>query len=796
MDLLKIITTVCKRCEVLAFDLKRKTMKSIFRRLFAWVSMLALMMGVASGLSGCGGGGGSSSSPPQAPLITAQPSDLTVVTGQPATFTVAANGDAPITYQWRRGGVNIDGATAASYTLALPQLADSGSVWSVVISNAAGSMTSAGAILTVTGPGIRLVAGMPGGAGSIDGAVGRFYGPSGVAVDATGTVFVADTSNNTIRKISPAGVVSTLAGTAGVIGAANGTGTAASFNRPTGIAFDKAGNILVADSSNSLIRQITPLGAVTTLAGTVGSTVAVDGPVATATFTFITGVATDNTGNVFVTDGVRLRKINTAGQISTLWVFPGAVGGPVLTGLATDAAGVVYVLSLGGTVYKITPDGTATIVIGPGGICATLSYFAATGIALDATGNFYIAATSRNRIFRITPSCVETTLAGGATDAAGSIDGTTNFSGPASLTLDAAGNIYVADTNNNTIRKITTDGKVVTLAGAASNAGATNGTGAVARFNNAGIFWALFPLYIANSGPPGASPLAYAGGVAVDAAGIMYVADTGNNIIRKITVDGVVTTVAGIAGVPGSLDGAAAAATFTNPSGVALDGAGNIYVADSGNHKIRKISLAGIVTTIAGSDWEDPQFAGRIRIKITTGSLPVAMAFDAAGNIYVADPGVRVIRKIAVSGTQTKFDFATSSLSPRALVADAQGNVYAAISCGIVKITAGGTIVDFVGMQDTCGTNDGLGNIARFQDPSGLALDTLGNLYVADTGNHTIRKVTPAGAVTTIAGRAGVGGLVFGNLPGTLHQPVGMAIDANGLLYTTSENTVLKIQLQ
>ena len=250
--------------------------------------MLAVMLGVASGLSGCGGGGGGSSGgssgippqAPQAPLITAQPSDLTVIAGQPATFSVAANGDAPITYQWRRGGVNIDGATAASYTLVLPQLTDSGSVWSVVVSNAAGSMSSAGATLTVkTGPGIRLVAGMPGGAGSLDGAVGRFFGPSGVVVDASGTVFVADSRNNTIRKISPAGIVSTLAGTAGVIGAANGTGTAASFNRPTGIALDKVGNILVADSSNKLIRQITPLGVVTTLAGTVGSTVAGDGPV-------------------------------------------------------------------------------------------------------------------------------------------------------------------------------------------------------------------------------------------------------------------------------------------------------------------------------------------------------------------------------------------------------------------------------------------------------------------------------------------------------------------------------------
>ena len=228
----------------------------------------------------------------------------------------------------------------------------------------------------------------------------------------------------------------------------------------------------------------------------------------------------------------------------------------------------------------------------------------------------------------------------------------------------------------------------------------------------------------------------------------------------------------------------------------AIDAAGNVYVADSGNHKIRRISPAGMVSTIAGSDWENPRTAGGFfPVPISTGSLPVALAVDAAGNIYVADPGVGVLRKVAPSGVMTKFNF-ESGVLPRAVVTDAQGNVYATAGCAIVKTITDGATIALAGAQALCGAGDGIGAAARFKDPSGLTLDSAGNIYVADSGNHTIRKVTPAGVVTTLAGRAGISGLMPGNLPGTLNRPVGMAIDASGLLYTTSENTVLKIQLQ
>ena len=773
-------------------------MKTNPRSLTAWLRFFTFLLGICLGLNGCGGGsgGGSSASPPQAPFITTQPSDQTGITGQAAIFSVAANGDAPLTYQWRRGGVPIDGATGASYTFALPQLADSGSVWNVLVSNAAGRVTSAGATLTVkTGPGIRLVAGMQGGGGNIDGAVGRFNRPSVVAVDSAGTVYVGDSDNHAIRKITPTGVVSTLA----IMPTAIGAGSNENFNRFTGIGLDNAGNVYVTDGGNQLVRKITPLGVVTTLAGSAGSRTSTDGPIATATFANLQGLGLDAAGNIYLADRDTVRKITPAGLVSTVWTAPGSIGGPLLPGLTVDKSGTVYAINGPGQIFKITPDGMGTPLNRPGGLCNTLGSFQATGIALDATGNLYVAHTSRHAIVKITASCVATTLAGSPTELAGSTDGMGNaarFSSPQGLTLDGAGNIYVADTRNNTIRKIATDNMVTTLAGTASNAGAINGGGAAARFNNAGFFGSNQPVYVANSGVAGTSGVAYAGGVAVDVAGNAYVADTGNNIIRKITVDGVVSTLAGVIGVSGKFDGAAATATFANPSGVTLDATGNVYVADAGNHRIRKISPVGIVTTIAGADWEIPRTSGGFfPFPISTGSLPVALAIDGTGNIYVADPGVGALRKVAPSGTMTKFTF-ESGVLPRAVVADAQGNVYATAGCAIVKISADGTVNPMVGTQALCGASDGVGAAARLKDPSGLALDLGGNLYVADTGNHTIRKVTPAGVVTTIAGRAGVGGLVLGTLPGSLNQPVGMAIDANGLLYTTSENVVLKIQLQ
>src|SRR6266480_4011660 len=255
-----------------------------------------------------------------------------------------------------------------------------------------------------------------------------------------------------------------------------------------------------------------------------------------------------------------------------------------------------------------------------------------SGVARDNAGNTYVADTVNSTIRKITPAGVVTTFAGLA-GSTGSVNGTgsaARFNGPAAVAIDSVGNIFVADTNNSTIRKITPGRVVSTFAGLAGSTGSANGTGSTARFN--------FP-----------------SALAVDSANNIYVADTANSTIRKITPARVVSTFAGLAGSPGSANGTGSAARFNFPSGVIVDraGTGNIYVGDTSNFTIRQITPAGVVTTLAGS----PGMRGGTN---GTGSaarfeLPEGMAADSAGNVYVADTDASTIRKITPGGAVSTF---------------------------------------------------------------------------------------------------------------------------------------------
>ena len=284
------------------------------------------------------------------------------------------------------------------------------------------------------------------------------------------------------------------------------------------------------------------------------------------------------------------------------------------------------------------------------------------------------------------------------------------------------------------IRPITPFGKspraesVSTLAGSAGVSGTNDGAGSAARFNQ----------------PQG---------LAVDTNGMIYVADTGNSTIRKITPAGVVTTLAGSAGNSGSANGTGASAQFYEPEGIAVNGAGTlIYVADTWNHTIRQVTAAGVVTTFAGS-------AGSFGSANGTGAgaqfyQPEGLAVDGAGNVYVGDTGNQMIRLIS--------------------------------SAGVVTTLAGST---------NCGTANGTGTNAAFWNPQGIALDSATNLYVADSFNNTIRLVTPAGVVSTLAGTAGSLGSADGTGAGArFWQPQGVAVDTNGNVYVAdSANGTIRL---
>lgn len=653
------------------------------------------------------------------------------------------------------------------------------------------------------------------GAGSTDGtgANALLLNPQAVAFDAAGTLYVADSGNNTIRMISPGGVSSTLAGTAGVSGSADGTGGAASLRIPAGIAVDASTNIYVCDYGNSTIRLVTRTGQVTTIAGQAGVTGSANGIGTNALFFHPIGLAADSSGNLYVADygNHLIRKISAGTHgVSTLAGMAGVFGYTNATGtnalfyepeaLVADLAGNIYVADTGNAVIRlITPAGVVTTLAGSAGILGSTDatgtnalFYQTAGIAINNNNtNLFVSDYFNNTVRRITPAQVVTTIAGlagtmGSADGKGSVDGLgtgARFWAPQGMAVNGNGTIYVADTANSTIRAVTPGGVVTTFAGSASDGGA-NGTTTTARFF---------------------SPR----NVAVDSSFNVYVADTLNHVIRKITPLGAVTTLAGTLGVSGSQDGPAASALFSGPQSVVVDGSGNVYVADTGNSTIREISPGGTVLTIAGS-------AGNPGNADGTGtaahfSSPGGVAVDGSGSLYVADTWNHTIRKIAsggmvstlagLAGTFGSFDGTSSAARfnlPTGVAVDSGGNVYVSDRNNniIRKVTPAGVVTTLAGWAGIWGSTDGTNNGALFASPSGIGVDASGNLYVADSGNQTLREVSPSGAnwvVTTVAGLAGVNGSSDGT--GTTAEfnfPAGIAVNGQGYVFVadSANNTV------
>ncbi len=645
------------------------------------------------------------------------------------------------------------------------------------------------------------LAGNAGGEGCVDGtgSGARFDNPKGVAVDGAGNVFVADTLNHTIRKVAPSGQATTLAGMAGNPGSVDGTGSEARFFNPGGVAVDGSGNVYVADSGNHTVRMVTSSGRVTTIAGLAGNSGGADGTGSGARFFNPGGVAVDGSGNVLVADSGNhtIRKVTASGVVTTLAGFVGGWGDRDGTGsgarfsfprgVAVDGSGNVFVADTGNeTIRKVTPAGVVTTLAGlatsvgsADGTGSGARFTSPSGVAVDGSGNVYVADAGNDTVRKVTPAGAVTTVAGLA-ETDGSTDGTgseARFHYPSGVASDGSGNVYVADAGNHTIRKVTSSGVVTTLAGLASTYGSEDGPGSEARFYR----------------PKG---------VAVDGSGNVYVTDSENHTIRKVTPSGVVSTLAGQAGTYGSVDGTGSEARFHQPGGVAVDGSGNVVVADSLNHTIRKVTPAGVVTTLAGLAQSRGSADGTGSGARFSG--PGGLSVDPSGNVYVADVGNHTIRKVTPAGVVTTLaglagsygnEDGTASAArffyPSGVAADGSGNLYVADRGNhtIRKVTSSGVVTTLAGLAGSYGDADGTGSGARFHYPGGVAVDGSGNFYVTDFNNHTVRKMTPSAVVTTVAGQPGS----IGNADGTGGEalfgwPSGVVVDGSGIVYVADES--------
>ena len=557
--------------------------------------------------------------------ITVQPQNKTGQEGQSVTFTASASlfpGMTGFSWIWQKNGVNISGSntTGPTASLTLSNLTSADAASYTVTCNGRGSWISSSATLTMmldeslnqtvtTGHDANLfAAGAVGGSAiqwqmSTDSGVtwvnvtpnNTFSGtttdvltitsassalanysfrfsatnnggisvsnatqlnvvpiyfphPSAITLDSTGNMYVCDSNNQTIKKVTSGGVVSLLAGSLGIAGSSNGTGASASFNQPSGISIDANGLVTVADTSNSTIRQITSAGAVSTLAGSAVNRGNMDGAGSSATFNSPIGITQTSAGTFFVAD------------------------------------------SMNNTIRSITAAGTVTTFAG------------------NANSS-------------------------GSTDATGTL---AHFNTPSGIAADNAGNLYVADTTNNTVRKINSSASVTTLAGLAGVSGVTDGLGNAALFN-------------------------HPSGLAIDTNGNSYVTDTGNSTIRKITPQGVVTTLAGMPGIAGMMDGTGSDAFFNQPQGLGIDTNGNLYVADTGNAALRKVTPAGVVTTIALSSAAPTITLQPVNVTVTAGSS-ASFTVTASGDAPISYQWLKGGNNI-VGATSSSFSITVASAS-------------------------------------------------------------------------------------------------------------------------------------
>ena len=556
---------------------------------------------------------------------------------------------------------------------------------------------------------------------AIDGRLGH---PADIAFNGNGELYIADSDYNRIRRIDVNGIITTVVGSctssscAGSFGGDGGLASAAGLNHPEGLAFDTEGNLYIADTGNNRIRKVDGNGIITTVAGNGLAGFAGDGSTATsAELSSPSAVTVDGAGNLYINDGVagnnyfpdsgnhRIRRVDASGIITTI-VGNGSAGfsgdaGLAIdaqlnypSGLAVDGSGNLFIADRGNMRIRMigTDEKITTVagngwhgVIGDGNTASLAMLDSPRGLAIDTAGNLYISDTLDDRVRKVDAGGIITTVAGMGDNPAvsGSRDGElasgAQINSPEGIAVDAGGNLYIAD---GTIRKVDASGIITTVAGNS----------------------AMGPGYSGDGGPATSAQLSDPHGVAVDGAGNMYISDTGNNSIRKVDTSGIITTIVG--------NGTSYVGVLNHPLGLAVDASGNLYIADTYNNVVRRLSPAGSLTMVAGNGTASFSGDGGPATSATL-DAPSAVTVDSAGNLYILDAYNQRVRRVT-----------------NGYISTIAGN-------GMWNSTYEyGTFSGDGGPATNAGLSFPLGQFSL-----GLAVDSGGNVYIADNGNNRVRRV-------------------------------------------------------
>lgn len=657
------------------------------------------------------------------------------------------------------GGGAGDGGPATTAALNRPTRVVVDGAGNLYIPDPAGKrvrkVDASGVITTVAGNGN---AGYSGDGGLATNA--QLAWPIAVAIDASGNLYIAD-GQNRIRKVDANGIISTVAGN-GMAGYSGdgGPATQAEFDlsygntRYSDIAVDAAGNLYIADTDNERIRKIDTRGIVTTVAGNGSEGNTGDGGLATnAELSSPTGVAVGKDGRLYVadTDNARVRKVDTNGKISGVagngtWGYSGdggrateaELGGP--SGVAADAFGNLYIAALKGRIRKVDANGTITTVAGngsagnsgDGGPAISAQLNLPNDVAVDSEGRVYIADSFNNRIRVVGTNHLIDTIAGNGTSGASGDGGpamNAQIEAPSGIAVGAAGDIFFGEYWNRDIRKVDASRIISTVYNI--------------NYYGGSDFSTIIP----------GIPIPTV--VGADNLGNLYVADTLKQRVFKINAQAEITTVAGTGTQGFSGDGGSATnAQLNYPYDVAIDSAGNLYIADYRNARIRKVDINGIISTVAGNGTGGTSGDGGPALDATIVAPNVTV--DSDGNLYFADAMNDRVRKIATDG--------------------------------IITTVAGDGARGFSG-------DGGAAVDAKFAFPSGVAADSMGNLYIADVFNHRLRKVDSAGIITTVAGdgtsaNTGDGGSAA---DAALAGPADVAVDGSDNVYIAVAGRIREI---